>query len=94
MSPILLAPISAIRKLVSLFTLRQVKGRPSSLLKDPVLETVGAKGEKIWERMSFVVVLPTDPVRAISVKPGFRLRFSRFALARDERASTEFSTKI
>ena len=64
------------------------------MLKDPVLETVGAKGEKSWERMSFVVVLPTDPVRAISVKPGLCLRFSRFALARDERASTEFSTRI
>ena len=61
------APISRTRKRVRSSARSTVSGRPSSLLNDPAVATVGASSASTRASMSFAVVLPWDPVIATTV---------------------------
>src|ERR687893_336787 len=83
MLPTWSAPISSTRYLVVGVTRSTVRGRPTSLLKEPAGTTVSPSGSRSWPSRSLVVVLPTEPVTATTrSSPAARTR------ARTEHASS------
>ena len=61
-----LAPISRIRCLVELSAERMVSGKPSSLLNESLLTWTSVKFLRDANKISFVVVFPTEPVIPIT----------------------------
>ncbi len=83
------APISSTRNRVLRSARSTVSGRPSSLLNDPWVATVGAAAPSTAPRRSLVEVLPCEPVTAATVRPG---RAARTWRARRPRATWTSST--
>ena len=90
MSPRWRAPISNIQNLVLASHCKRVIGVPSSLLKLPCGATVLPTDSKICCNKSLVVVLPCEPVIAITVISGRAPRTCAANLFRA--AKTSFTT--
>ena len=71
MWPMPRAPISTMRKRVSVAIRQTVSGTPTSLLSEPTGATVGPAADSTLASRSFVLVLPEDPVMPMTVRSGW-----------------------
>ncbi len=69
MWPMPRAPISRTRWRVPASARSAVMGSPISLLREPWVHTVGACRRSSWAMRSLVLVLPEEPVRAMTLVP-------------------------